>query len=166
MDAGSPAATAVLPQGSSSAPARQPAPAAASALTRTRVRAAWRRALSVRATSLPRTRVRAAWLFLLPMLLVMALTAVWPLGKTVWLGFTDSLLNPYTDSFIADGSSRAFPLRYGDDSGAALRVELSDTTLPADAWAVQDGGKTLVLDNAPAEGARVTATYLPRFVGL
>jgi trehalose/maltose transport system permease protein len=146
MDAGSPAATAVLPQGSSSAPARQPAPAAASALTR--------------------TRVRAAWLFLLPMLLVMALTAVWPLGKTVWLGFTDSLLNPYTDSFIADGSSRAFPLRYGDDSGAALRVELSDTTLPADAWAVQDGGKTLVLDNAPAEGARVTATYLPRFVGL
>ena len=144
MDAGNPSASAILPSDRDMI-APTPAPhAAASALTR--------------------ARVRAAWLFLAPMLLVMALTAAWPLGKTIWLGFTDSLLNPYTDSFVADGESRAFPLRYGGET--SLRVEVTDTLLPPTAWTVADNGKTLMLDVPPAEGSRITATYLPRFVGL
>lgn len=146
MDAGNPAAPAAVvpPHGGTAAP--QPAAPAVSALTR--------------------ARVRAAWLFLTPMLVVMALTAAWPLAKTIWLGFTDSLLNPYTDTFIADGLTQTFSLRYGDESAASLRVEIGETTLPTSAWSVGDDGKTLLLQHPPADGARVTATYLPRFVGL
>jgi trehalose/maltose transport system permease protein len=39
-----------------------------------------------------RRRVRAAWLFLLPTLLVLAVVAAWPLGRTILLGFTDAEL--------------------------------------------------------------------------
>lgn len=117
-------------------------------------------------SALTRARVRAAWLFLTPMLVVMALTAAWPLAKTIWLGFTDSLLNPYTDTFIADGLTQTFSLRYGDESATSLRVEIGETTLPESTWSVGDDGKTLLLQHPPADGARVTATYLPRFVGL
>ncbi|HEX2686361.1 MAG TPA: sugar ABC transporter permease [Kofleriaceae bacterium] len=37
-------------------------------------------------------RKRDAWLFLLPMLIVIALVAAWPLLRTIWLGFTDANL--------------------------------------------------------------------------
>ncbi len=38
-------------------------------------------------------RVRTAWLFLAPMLLLMAVVAVWPLLRSVWFAFTDANLN-------------------------------------------------------------------------
>lgn len=38
------------------------------------------------------SRVRAAWLFLMPMLVVLALVALWPLLRTIWLSFTDANL--------------------------------------------------------------------------
>lgn len=46
-----------------------------------------------RASRLSRERVRSAWLFLLPMLVVLALVAGWPLGRTVWFGLTDANLS-------------------------------------------------------------------------
>ena len=37
-----------------------------------------------------RQRLRAAWLFLIPMLLVLATVAGWPLLRTIWFSFTDA----------------------------------------------------------------------------
>jgi trehalose/maltose transport system permease protein len=44
------------------------------------------------ASRLTRERVRYAWLFMAPMLVVLALVAAWPLGRTIWFGFTDANL--------------------------------------------------------------------------
>ena len=41
---------------------------------------------------LTRERTRAAWLFVLPMLVVLAAVAAWPLGRTIWFAFTDANL--------------------------------------------------------------------------
>ncbi len=38
-------------------------------------------------------RTRMAWLFLLPMLSVLALVALWPLGRSIWFSFTDANIN-------------------------------------------------------------------------
>ncbi len=46
-----------------------------------------------KAFSLAQQRVRSAWLFILPMLLVLALVAGWPLLRTMWFGFTDANLS-------------------------------------------------------------------------
>lgn len=35
-------------------------------------------------------RIRAAWLFLIPMLIVLAAVAGWPLMRTIWFSFTDA----------------------------------------------------------------------------
>jgi len=49
--------------------------------------------LSPRApVSLAARRVRLAWWLLLPMLLVLALVAGWPLGRTIWFSLTDAHL--------------------------------------------------------------------------
>lgn len=46
-------------------------------------------------------RVRAAWLFLVPMLIVLALVAGWPLLRTIWFSLTDArLTNLAAWSFI------------------------------------------------------------------
>jgi hypothetical protein len=42
---------------------------------------------------LARQRQRAAWTFLAPMLIVLAAVALWPLGRTIWFGFTDASLD-------------------------------------------------------------------------
>jgi len=39
-----------------------------------------------------RQRVRSAWLFLIPMLLVLAAVAGWPLLRTIYFGFTNTSL--------------------------------------------------------------------------
>ena len=44
------------------------------------------------ASRLSRERARSAWLFLLPMLIVLAMVAGWPLGRTIWFAFTDANL--------------------------------------------------------------------------
>ncbi len=38
-------------------------------------------------------KTRTAWLFLSPMLLVLLLVAVWPLGRSIWFSFTDANIN-------------------------------------------------------------------------
>jgi trehalose/maltose transport system permease protein len=43
-------------------------------------------------SQLSRQRVRSAWLFLVPMLLVLATVAGWPLLRTIYFGFTDASL--------------------------------------------------------------------------
>ncbi|RKP50386.1 carbohydrate ABC transporter permease [Pararobbsia silviterrae] len=45
-----------------------------------------------RRASLEHERVRAAWMFLMPMLVVLALVAGWPLARTIWFGFTNANL--------------------------------------------------------------------------
>lgn len=46
-----------------------------------------------RASRLTRERVRYAWMFMAPMLIVLALVAAWPLGRTMWFGLTDANLS-------------------------------------------------------------------------
>jgi trehalose/maltose transport system permease protein len=49
-------------------------------------------------SALTRTRVRSAWQFLAPMLVVLALVAAWPLGRTIWYSFTDANLTDLSQS--------------------------------------------------------------------
>ncbi len=42
------------------------------------------------ASKVRRQRLRAAWVFLIPMLLVLAAVAGWPLFRTIWFSFTDA----------------------------------------------------------------------------
>ena len=49
---------------------------------------------------LTRQRKRAAWAFVLPMLLVLALVAGWPLLRTVYFGLTDARLTEEGRSFV------------------------------------------------------------------
>ncbi len=44
-------------------------------------------------TRMRKSRSRTAWLFLLPMLVVLAAVAGWPLVRTIWFGFTDAQLS-------------------------------------------------------------------------
>jgi len=44
------------------------------------------------------SRVRSAWIFLVPMLVVLALVAAWPLLRTIWLSFTDANLLQMDDA--------------------------------------------------------------------
>jgi trehalose/maltose transport system permease protein len=54
-----------------------------------------------RPSTLTRQRRRAAWGFLLPMLVILALVAGWPLLRTVYFSFTDARLsNPDGYSFV------------------------------------------------------------------
>ncbi|MEM6666539.1 MAG: sugar ABC transporter permease [Pseudomonadota bacterium] len=48
-------------------------------------------------SSLTRARVRSAFIFLLPMMIVLALVAGWPLLRTIWFGFTDASLSNIGD---------------------------------------------------------------------
>lgn len=116
------------------------------------------------ASELTRARVRSAWLFLLPMLLIMGLVAGWPLARTVYLGLTDGLLNPYTDPFVADGKTGQFPLTTPVTDEKHIRVELNDQAISPDAYQLA-GNNALELATVPPAGTRVTAIYEPRFVG-
>ncbi|APW37037.1 ABC transporter permease [Rhodoferax koreense] len=49
-------------------------------------------------SELTRERTRSAWLFLAPTLVVLALVAGWPLGRTIWFSFTDASLDSIGDS--------------------------------------------------------------------
>jgi len=44
-----------------------------------------------------RRNIQTAWLFLSPMLLVLAVIAVWPLARTFWFGLTDASLTDLED---------------------------------------------------------------------
>lgn len=49
-------------------------------------------------SELTRARIRSAWLFLGPTLLVLALVAGWPLGRTIFFSFTDASLETIGES--------------------------------------------------------------------
>ena len=49
--------------------------------------------MAIAESRLTRSRTRSAWLFLAPMLIVLALVAAWPLGRTIWFAFTDANLS-------------------------------------------------------------------------
>ncbi len=59
---------------------------------RERIVAAVGRAAPAEASQLTHQRRRAAWLFLVPMLVVLALVAGWPLVRTIFFSFTDANL--------------------------------------------------------------------------
>lgn len=40
-----------------------------------------------------KNRVRVAWTFLIPMMVLMAVVAGWPLARSIWFGFTDTNIN-------------------------------------------------------------------------
>jgi trehalose/maltose transport system permease protein len=50
-----------------------------------------------RRSQLMRQRMRAAWMFLVPMLVVLAAVAGWPLLRTIYFGFTDTSLSDFED---------------------------------------------------------------------
>jgi trehalose/maltose transport system permease protein len=43
-------------------------------------------------------RVRTAWMFLVPMLVLMALVAGWPLARSIWFSFTETNINDLSSS--------------------------------------------------------------------
>lgn len=49
-------------------------------------------------SALTRERTRSAWIFLAPTLIVLALVAGWPLGRTIWFSFTDASLDTIGNS--------------------------------------------------------------------
>ena len=56
-----------------------------------------------------RERVRSAWLFLAPMLVVLALVAAWPLGRTIYFSLTNAtLVDMSRYSFVGLGNYLAF----------------------------------------------------------
>jgi trehalose/maltose transport system permease protein len=68
-------------------------------------------------SSLSRQRLRAAWLFLLPMIVVLALVAGWPLLRTIWLSFTDATLDTIgTAEFVGFRNYWEY-VDYGDGTG-------------------------------------------------
>jgi trehalose/maltose transport system permease protein len=73
-----------------------------------------------RASALTRQRVRSAWLFLLPMLLVLAAAAGWPLARTIWFGFTDASLGDLAGARFIGVANYLEWLDYGDGDGEWL----------------------------------------------
>ncbi|QDG70146.1 carbohydrate ABC transporter permease [Janthinobacterium tructae] len=47
----------------------------------------------IRQSALTKQRVRSAWIFLTPMLIILALVAVEPLGRSIWLSLTNASLD-------------------------------------------------------------------------
>ena len=54
--------------------------------------------MSTPTSELTRERTRSAWIFLAPTLLVLAMVAGWPLGRTIWFSFTDATLETIGES--------------------------------------------------------------------
>ena len=66
-------------------------------------------------SAIEKARARSAWLFVLPMLVVLALVAAWPLARTIWFGLTNAtLVDPTSydvigfDNFLAYDDGRWF----------------------------------------------------------
>jgi trehalose/maltose transport system permease protein len=66
---------------------------------------------------LQRERVRSAWLFLLPMLIVLAGVAGWPLLKTIWFGFTDARLDNLSGANFIGFQNYLEWVDYGEGDG-------------------------------------------------
>lgn len=59
-------------------------------------------------------RRRTAWLFLAPMLLVLAMVAGWPLGRTIWFALTDANLGDLTAARFVGFDNFSYLLTDGD----------------------------------------------------
>ena len=55
------------------------------------------------------SRTRTAWLFLVPMIVLMLIVAVWPLARSIWFSFTDTNIND-----IAAGQFVGFENYFGE----------------------------------------------------
>lgn len=71
-------------------------------------------------TGLTRQRTRAAWMFLAPMLIVLGAVALYPLGQTIWFGFTDASLNNIDDAEFVGIRNYIEWLDYGNGQGEWL----------------------------------------------
>jgi len=71
-------------------------------------------------TGLTRQRTRAAWMFLAPMLIVLGAVALYPLGQTIWFGFTDASLNGIDDAEFVGFRNYIEWLDYGNGQGEWL----------------------------------------------
>ncbi len=70
-----------------------------------------------RQSQLSRQRVRAAWLFLLPMLVVLAAVAGWPLLRTIYFGFTNASLDDLAGAHWIGIRNYLEYVDYGDGTG-------------------------------------------------
>lgn len=74
------------------------------------------RATDIR-SRLSRERVRSAWLFLLPMLLVLACVALYPLYRTIYFGFTDASLDLISEARWVGFRNYLEYVDYGNGTG-------------------------------------------------
>ncbi len=68
-------------------------------------------------SQLTRQRVRSAWVFLLPMLVVLAAVAGWPLLRTIYFGFTDASLDDLQGAEWVGFRNYLEYVDYGDGTG-------------------------------------------------
>jgi len=78
------------------------------------------KAPAVGRSALNRQRRRAAWLFLVPMLVVLALVAAWPLLQTIRFSFTDATLNDLAGAQFVGWRNYYEWVDYGDGEGEAF----------------------------------------------
>ncbi len=62
-------------------------------------------------------RLRSAWMFLVPMLVVLAFVAGWPLAKTIYFSFTDAKLDNLTGANFIGINNYLEWVDYGDGEG-------------------------------------------------
>ena len=70
-----------------------------------------------RRSELRTERLRSAWLFLIPMLVVLAFVAGWPLLKTIYFGFTDASLDDLSGARWVGFNNYLEWVDYGDGDG-------------------------------------------------
>jgi trehalose/maltose transport system permease protein len=68
-------------------------------------------------SQLSRQRIRSAWTFLLPMLVVLAAVAGWPLLRTIYFGFTDATLDDLESARWIGFRNYLEYVDYGDGTG-------------------------------------------------
>ncbi len=66
---------------------------------------------------LSRSRTRSAWLFVAPMLITLFVVAAWPLGRTIWFGFTDASLDLISDARFVGFRNYLEYVSWGDGQG-------------------------------------------------
>ena len=84
-------------------------------------------------TQLTREKTAAAWLFLLPMMLILAVVAGWPLLRTIYLGFTDARLSSIASAQWIGFENYLFYLDYGEGDGEWIGL-LADPTWWRAVW--------------------------------
>lgn len=68
-------------------------------------------------SQLTRSRIRAAWTFLIPMLIILAMVAGWPLLRTIWFSFTDANLSDLESAKFIGLENYLTYVDYGDGEG-------------------------------------------------